>query len=54
MVDDLDELVKKNGGLENLSDEVKEEAVEMAKQTKALQVQYDDLVTGKPSSLLDL
>jgi len=54
LVDDLDELVKKNGGLENLSDEVKEEAVEMAKQTKALQVQYDDLVTGKPSSLLDL
>lgn len=54
LVDDLEELVRKSGGLENLTDEIKEEAVEMAKQTKALQIQYDDLVNGRPSPLLDL
>lgn len=54
LVDELDSLVKKNGGLENLTDEVKEEAVEMAKQTKVLQIQYDDLVNGRPSQLLDM
>ena len=54
LVDQLDELVKKNDGLDNLSDEVREEAVLMAKQTKALQLQYDDLVAGRPSNLLDL
>lgn len=37
-----------------MSDEVKEEAVEMAKQTKALQIQYDDLVSGRPYHLLDM
>jgi len=54
LVDELELLVAKSGGLENLSDEIKEEAVEMAKQTKVLQVQYDDLVSGRPSQLLDL
>ena len=54
LVDDLEDLVRKSGGLENLTDETKEEAVEMAKQTKALQIQYDDLVNGRPSPLLDL
>ena len=52
LVDELEILVKKSGGLENLSDETKEEAVEIAKQTKELQIQYDDLVSGRPSSLL--
>ncbi|KAL7535044.1 hypothetical protein ACHAXR_006231 [Thalassiosira sp. AJA248-18] len=54
LVDELEQLVLQNGGLEDLSGEVKEEAVEMAKQTKALQVQYNDLVNGKPSQLLDM
>lgn len=54
LVDELDLLVKRNGGIENLSDDVREEAVELAKQTQALQVQYDDLVNGKPSQLLDM
>jgi len=53
LVDELEELVGKNNGLENLSDEVREEAVELAKQTKALQIQYDDLVNGRPSQLLE-
>ena len=26
----------------------------MAEQTKALQIQYDDLVNGRPSQLLDM
>mmetsp|Transcript_28069 Transcript_28069/g.52987 ORF Transcript_28069/g.52987 Transcript_28069/m.52987 type:complete len:163 (+) Transcript_28069:3-491(+) len=54
LADELDILVAKNGGLENLSGEIKEEAVEMAKQTKALQIQYDDLVNGRPSQILDM
>lgn len=54
LVDDLDLLVKRNGGLDNLSDEVREEAMEMAKQTQVLQIQYDDIVTGKPSQLLEM
>mmetsp|Transcript_20474 Transcript_20474/g.33217 ORF Transcript_20474/g.33217 Transcript_20474/m.33217 type:complete len:163 (+) Transcript_20474:69-557(+) len=54
LVDELDILVAKNGGLENLSGEIKEEAVEMAKQTKALQIQYDDLVNGRPSQILEM
>jgi len=53
-VDDLDLLVKRNGGLDNLSDEVREEAMEMAKQTQVLQIQYDDIVTGKLSQLLEM
>lgn len=54
LADDLDLLVKRNGGVENLSEDVREEAVELAKQTKALQVQYDDLVNGGPSQLLEM
>ena len=88
LVDELDELVKKHGGLENLPDDIREESgkqnedtrravsyhviswytyiishstsnstqsiVEMAKQTRALQIQYDDLVNGRPSVLLDM
>ncbi len=55
--DELELLIKRNGGHESFSeypDDVREEALEMAKQTKALQVQYDDLVNGRPSVLLDL
>ena len=54
IVDELEVLTKANGGLENLSDEVRNEAVELAKQVKASQKQYDDLVNGRPSSLLGL
>ena len=50
----LERLVARNNGLENLSDEIREEAAEMARQTRALQAQYDDLVNGRPSHLLDL
>jgi hypothetical protein len=32
----------------------REEAVELAKQTKTLQAHYDDLVQGRPSILLDI
>ena len=44
LVEELEILVKKNGGIENLSGDIKEEAVAMAEQTKALQIQYDDLL----------
>ena len=54
LVEELEILVKKNGGIENLSGDIKEEAVAMAEQTKALQIQYDDLVNGRPSQLLDM
>ena len=54
LVDELDLLVKRNGGIDNLSDDARAEAVELAKQTNALQIQYDDLVSGKPSQLLDM
>ena len=54
LVDELEQLVARNNGLENLSDEIREEAAEMARQTRALQAQYDDLVNGRPSHLLDL
>ena len=52
LVDELELIVAKNNG--ELSGDAREEAVELAKQTKALQLQYGDLVNGKPSSLLDL
>lgn len=52
LVDELEQMVKKNNGV--LEGDVKEEVVELAKQTKALQNQYDDLVNGRPSSLLEL
>mmetsp|Transcript_14758 Transcript_14758/g.22772 ORF Transcript_14758/g.22772 Transcript_14758/m.22772 type:complete len:153 (-) Transcript_14758:576-1034(-) len=52
LVDELEGLVKENNGI--LEGDAREEAVELAKQTKALQIQYDDLVNGRPSSLLEL
>jgi hypothetical protein len=52
LVDELEQMVQKNNGV--LEGDVKEEAVELAKQTKALQNQYEDLVNGRPSSLLEL
>lgn len=52
LVDELDEVVTVNDGF--LVGDVREEAVDLAKQTKALQLQYDDLVNGRPSSLLDV
>jgi hypothetical protein len=57
LVDELELLIKRNNGYESFSeypDDVREEALEMAKQIKASQVQYDDLVNGRPSVLLDL
>jgi hypothetical protein len=57
LVDELEQLIKQNDGYENFSEypsAVREEALEIAKQTKALQLQYDDLVNGRPSILLDL
>ncbi|KAL3816494.1 hypothetical protein ACHAXA_011299 [Cyclostephanos tholiformis] len=57
LVDELELLIKLNDGYESFSEfpvAVREEALEIAKQTKALQVQYDDLVNGRPSILLDL
>lgn len=52
LTDELESLVKENNGV--LEGDAREEAVELAKQTKALQIQYDDLVNGRPSSLLEL
>ncbi len=52
LVDELEEVFTRNDGV--LVGAVKEEAKELAKQTKALQLQYDDLVNGRPSSLLDV
>mmetsp|Transcript_23358 Transcript_23358/g.45168 ORF Transcript_23358/g.45168 Transcript_23358/m.45168 type:complete len:154 (+) Transcript_23358:10-471(+) len=52
LVDELDEVVTVNDGF--LVGDVREEAVELAKQAKALQLQYDDLVSGSPSTLLDV
>lgn len=51
IADDLEALFDKNNGI--LGEEDTEEATELAKQTKALQIQYDDLVSGKPSLILD-
>jgi hypothetical protein len=52
LVDQLEQMVEKNNGV--LEGDDKEEAVELARQTKSLQLQYDDLVNGRPSSLLEL
>lgn len=52
LMDELEVVVKENDGV--LQGESKEEAVELARQTKALQNQYDDLVNGRPSHLLNL
>lgn len=52
ITEEIEQIVIRNDGL--LEGNEKEEAVELAKQTKALQVQYDDLVQGRPSILLDI
>lgn len=52
LTDEIEQIVVKNDG--ELVGDDKEEAVELAKQTKALQAQYDDLVNGRPSYLLDV
>lgn len=54
LADQLELLIKQNNGLVDASDSIKEQVMEMAKETKNLQVQYDDLVNGRPSLLLDL
>ena len=36
-----------------IAEEDREKAVEIAKQTKALQLQYNELVSGGPSTILD-
>mmetsp|Transcript_12930 Transcript_12930/g.15556 ORF Transcript_12930/g.15556 Transcript_12930/m.15556 type:complete len:102 (-) Transcript_12930:156-461(-) len=50
MYDDLEELIKEDGTLE-VDD--REEATDLAKQIKASQEQYETLVSGRPSSMLD-
>lgn len=52
ITEEIEQIVVRNDGL--LEGDEKEEAVELAKQTKALQKQYDDLVQGRPSVLLDI
>ena len=52
ITEEIEEIFNKNDGV--LEGDQKDEAVELAKQTKALQVQYDDLVNGRPSYLLNL
>jgi hypothetical protein len=50
ITEEIELLVTRNEGI--LEGDQREEAVELAKQTKALQEQYDDLVNGRPSFLL--
>lgn len=52
LTEEIEQIVTKNEGI--LHGDEKEEAVELAMQTKALQAQYDDLVNGRPSVLLEL
>jgi hypothetical protein len=52
IMDELEDVINRNDGV--LEGDEKEEAVELARQTKALQVQYDDIVNGRPSHLLNL
>jgi hypothetical protein len=54
IVDELELFVAKHNGLVDATDDIRERAMEMAKETKSLQLQYDDLVNGRPSILLDL
>jgi hypothetical protein len=46
----LDGFVDENG---MIAEESREKAVEIAKATKSLQIQYNDLVTGQKSPILD-
>ncbi|KAL3787139.1 hypothetical protein ACHAWO_010697 [Cyclotella atomus] len=52
ITEEIELIVTRNEGV--LEGDQREEAVELAKQTKALQKQYDDLVNGRPSALLVL
>ena len=52
LTEEIEQIVIKNDGI--LEGDDKEEAVRLAKQTKSLQSQYDDLVNGRPSYLLDM
>lgn len=54
LVDELELFVAKNNGLVDAPDNIRMRATEMARETKSLQVQYDDLVNGRPSLLLNL
>jgi hypothetical protein len=54
LVDELELFVAKNNGLVDAPETIRVRAMEMAKETKSLQVQYDDLVNGRPSLLLEL
>ena len=49
LTDELDSLIVDN----TIPVENREKAVELAKQTKTLQIQYEELVSGKSSSVLD-
>ena len=48
--DELEEMFDENYLLPEAN---REQAVELAKQTKSLQLQYQELVSGKPSKILD-
>ena len=54
LVDELELFVAQNNGLLDASDDIRMRAMEMAKETKSLQLQYDDLVNGRPSIILNL
>ncbi len=54
LTDELELFVAKNNGLVDAPESIRMQAMEMAKETKSLQVQYDDLVNGRPSLLLEL
>lgn len=49
LTEELEGLVEEDG---NIAVDKREKAVDLAKQVKGLQGQYDDLVNGKPSSIL--
>ena len=48
LTEQLEGFVDENGMITD-----REKAVEIAKSTKSLQIQYNDLVSGKPSAILD-
>ena len=54
LVDELELLIKRTGVeiFADFPDDLRESALDMAKRTKELQNQYDDLVNGRPSLLL--
>lgn len=53
LMDVLDKLVENGEGSgELVKEENREKAVDVAREVKSLQKQYDDLVSGRPSSML--